>query len=86
MNRLLLAGILVIIVGMLVIALGSSTQGGVSTGGFVLIGPFPILFGSGQNGGQLATLSLVVGILMFLLIVVYAWRIGSLRRKVEGNP
>jgi uncharacterized membrane protein len=86
MNKLLLVGLLVIVAGMLVILMGSVGQAGVSTGGFVLIGPFPIVFGSGSNGGQLATLAFAVGVLMLALLALYAWRIGSLRGKDSGNP
>ena len=80
MNRLLVAGLLIIIAGVAVLLLGSASQGGVSTGGFILIGPFPIVFGSGTNGGQLATLALAVGVLMITLVSVLAWRFRSLSR------
>ena len=80
MNRLLVAGLLIIIAGVAVLLLGSASQGGVSTGGFILIGPFPIVFGSGTNGGQLATLALAVGVLMIILVSVLAWRFRSLSR------
>jgi len=80
MNRLLVAGLLIIIAGVAVLLLGSASQGGMSTGGFILIGPFPIVFGSGTNGGQLATLALAVGVLMIILVSVLAWRFRSLSR------
>lgn len=79
MNKLLVAGLLMIVAGMTVVLLGSSSQGGVSGGGFVLIGPFPVVFGSGTKGAQLATLALVVGLLMIVLLSVMAWITRSLR-------
>jgi uncharacterized membrane protein len=81
MNRLLLAGLVMIVAGILVVALGSAGQGGVSTGGFVLLGPIPIVFGSGPSGWQIATLALVAGILMIVLLSALAWRFRSLRGK-----
>jgi len=80
MNRLLGAGLLLIVVGMLVVLLGSASEGGVSTGGFILIGPLPIVFGSGTNGEQLALLALVAGIIMIVLLLALARRLRSLRR------
>lgn len=80
MNRLLAVGILLIIVGMVVVLLGSVSEGAASTGGFVLIGPIPIVFGTGTNGEQLATLALAAGVIMIAAFVILAWRLSSLRR------
>jgi uncharacterized membrane protein len=70
----------VIVAGMAMVVLGSTaSQEGVSTGGFILIGPFPIVFGSGTNGGLLATLALVLGVLMLVIVSLWVWRARSLR-------
>jgi uncharacterized membrane protein len=77
MNKLLVVGLLIILVGMALVVLGSASQGSVSVGGFILIGPFPIVFGTGTNSGQLAALALAVGLLMLVLVSVLAWRLAS---------
>jgi uncharacterized membrane protein len=87
MNKLLVVGLLIIIVGMALVFLGSASQGGVSTGGFILIGPFPIVFGTGANGGQLAFLALVVGLLILVLLSALLWRLAATARRLPGgNP
>ncbi len=58
----------VVIVGMALLSLGSLSQGNVSTGGFIIVGPFPIVFGAGAQGGFLALLSVVLGLLMIFLL------------------
>jgi len=87
MNRLLAAGLAIILVGVALVVLGSGPQGNISTGGFILIGPFPIVFGTGPGAGQLAELALAVGLLMLLLLAVLAWRLTqSARDHSGGNP
>ncbi len=60
--RLLGLGVVIIFVGLFVVAVGASTGPGGSSsgGGFILIGPIPIVFGSGPDSGMLATVALVV--------------------------
>jgi uncharacterized membrane protein len=86
--RLALLGMGMIIVGFVVVALGVAVgQGGSSsTGGFVLIGPFPIVFGSGPNSGMLAEVGLVitVAVVAFYLISFFLWRPGG-RREQRGE-
>lgn len=86
MNRLLAAGLVIIVVGLALVVLGSAVQGNVSTGGFILIGPFPIVFGTGPDGGQLAVLAVAVTLLMVVLLSVLAWRLTSaVRDAPTGN-
>lgn len=66
-GHLFITGTLVIFLGFALIAVGAASQGNVSAGGFVLIGPFPIVFGTGASAGTLASLSIVLGVLMLLL-------------------
>ena len=74
MQRLLLAGLLIFLLGFGLIIIGSATQSGVSAGGVVFIGPFPIAFGSGPNGSSLALVSVVIGAVMVVLVMLWGWR------------
>lgn len=70
--RLMLLGVAIIFVGFLVVVLGAFLQSGgsASSGGFILIGPIPIVFGSGPNSGILATVALVITVVMVVVYVV----------------
>ena len=82
MNRVLIAiGILLALVGAFLLVYGAASQGGASTGGFILIGPFPIVFGSGSNGGDLAVLSVALGVMMLILVIIYGRYLLSRPRK-----
>jgi uncharacterized membrane protein len=74
-------GFVTVIAGLFLLVIGSLQGGSGSTGGFVLIGPFPIVFGTGPNGGELAILSLVVGGIMILLLLLFFGRIFTLTRE-----
>jgi len=78
--QLTLLGVGIVFVGFVVVALGASqgSDGSASIGGFILIGPFPIVFGSGPNSGMLATVGLVitVAVVAFYLISLLLWRSG----------
>ncbi|HYA56597.1 MAG TPA: DUF131 domain-containing protein [Nitrososphaerales archaeon] len=74
MQRLLLAGVVILLLGFGLIIVGSATQTGVSTGGVVFIGPFPIVFGSGPSGSSLALVSVVIGGVMVALVMLFGWR------------
>lgn len=80
-TRLLLAGFVMVLIGISLLFVGSMESGNVSTGGFVLIGPFPIVFGSGTNGIQLAFLAVVTGIAMLVLVYILAMRMR--RREAD---
>ncbi len=74
MRNLMIAGIVMILAGTFLIVGSSflySSQGNVSWGGFVLIGPIPIVFGNGKYGSVVSILSLVLGILMIVLLYIY---------------
>ena len=73
MQRLLLAGLLVVLLGFGLIVVSSATQVGTSTGGAIFIGPFPIVFGSGPNGASLALVSVVIGGVMLVLVLLWGW-------------
>ncbi|MDA4116104.1 MAG: DUF131 domain-containing protein [Thaumarchaeota archaeon] len=86
--RLVLLGIAIVFVGFLVVAVGifSGTGGSSSIGGFILIGPVPIIFGSGPNSGALSTVGLVITVAMVAayLLSFLLWRSGR-RREVEAE-
>ena len=76
-------GVAIIFVGFLVVALGAfaGPGGSGSSGGFILIGPIPIVFGSGPNSGMLATVGLVITVAMVAvyLLSFLLWRSGRQR-------
>jgi len=74
LQKLFLAGLVIILIGFGLIIVGSATQAGASTGGVVFIGPFPIVFGSGPNGSSLALVSVVIGAAMIVLVMLWGWR------------
>jgi uncharacterized membrane protein len=87
--RLVWVGFAVIFVGFFVAALGTfQSQGGSnSAGGVILIGPVPIIFGSGQGSGTLVTIAIVLSavmIAMYLASFLLFWRAG--RRQEEVDP
>jgi uncharacterized membrane protein len=90
--RLAWAGFAIIFVGFLVAALGTfQTQGGSSSaGGFILIGPIPIIFGSGgQGSGTIVTIAIVLSavmIAMYLVSFLLFWRGGRRQEEVDPRP
>ncbi|HUH99873.1 MAG TPA: DUF131 domain-containing protein [Nitrososphaerales archaeon] len=78
--RLLPLGMAMIFVGFIVVTFGVLSGGGSSaTGGFILIGPIPIIFGSGPNSGTLVAIGVVITIVMVVayLFAFLAWRSGK---------
>jgi uncharacterized membrane protein len=84
--RLALLGVAIVFVGFLVVAMGTFSGPGESSssGGFILIGPIPIVFGSGPNSGVLAAVGLVITVAMVAvyLLSFLLWRSG--RRHEVG--
>ena len=68
--------------GLVIVTLGSDGVSSASTGGFILIGPVPIVFGTGGNGSELALLSVFLGAVMVVLVLLWT-RSGALIRKGE---
>jgi uncharacterized membrane protein len=68
----LLLGIALILVGIAVIVVVSVVLGGSgSVGGLILVGPIPIVFGTGPNANWLIVISIVltaVSIILFLIL------------------
>jgi len=74
-----LVGLVVVLVGFTLVILGSVGQTSVSSGGFILIGPFPIIFGTGGNGGELAILSVLAGVILIVMTALWARRLFASR-------
>ena len=85
MQRLLTAGVLIFLLGFALIIFGSPTRGGVSVGGVIFIGPFPIAFGSGSNGSSLALVSVVIGAVMLALVILWGWLVVRKRNVGTGT-
>ena len=77
--KLLLVGMAMILTGFGILIAGSATQGTMSAGGVVFIGPFPIAFGSGPGGWELALGSVVIGAVILALVVLLGWRLSRAR-------
>lgn len=73
---LLGAGLLMIFAGFALVFVGAASQENASSGGVVFIGPFPIVFGTGPGGGELALLSVVIGAVMVALLILWSWRLS----------
>ncbi len=85
--RLYAVGVLLLFLGFAMIVLGSFTGGNANVGGFVLIGPIPIVFGSGKDAGLLAILSVVAGLITIAMVYVIlrqTRRIGT-PEPIEGS-
>ena len=80
MQRLLALGLVMVLAGFALVFAGSGGQTTGSVGGVIFIGPFPIVFGSGPSGGELALLSVVIGGVMIALLIAWSWRSYSMRK------
>ena len=61
-------GLVLLFLGFAMIVLGSFTGSNATVGGFVLIGPIPIVFGSGKDAGLLAILSVAAGLITIVMV------------------
>jgi len=67
---LVIAGIIVIFLGIIMILIGTALQSTskneeVRTGGVILIGPIPIIFGNDR--------SLIIGAMIFAVVIIVLW-------------
>jgi len=76
-------GVLVIFAGFLVVIVGVflGAGGSTSAGGFILVGPIPIVFGGGPNSGMLASVALAISAVMVALYLVSFLIWGWNRRR-----
>ncbi len=88
-TQLVWLGLVIIFVGFFVVLAGSliGSSGSSSTGGFILIGPFPIVFGSGPDSGALASVALAVSAVMIVLYLLsfFVWGRGRPRETEVGT-
>ena len=84
--RLTWVGVAIIFVGLLVVAVGASvgSGGSGSSGGFILIGPIPIVFGSGPGSGMLAAVALVITVAMVAVYLLSFFLLRSGERREAG--
>ena len=85
--KLYAVGVALLFLGFAMIVLGSFTGSNASVGGFVLIGPIPIVFGSGKDAGLLAILSVAAGLItiaMVYLTLRQTRRMGT-PEPIEGS-
>lgn len=69
-------GFFIIIVGVILLAVAAlSSESSISFGGFVLIGPFPIVFGAGPEAPWLVLFAIILGVLS-VVILLLMWRAG----------
>jgi len=80
--RLYLFGFVLLIAGFALLMIGSAGASSASFGGVVFIGPFPMVFGSGPQGGTLALMALVIGLAVVLLFYLSV----LVNRKRSSSP
>ncbi|MEM2154305.1 MAG: DUF131 domain-containing protein [Nitrososphaeria archaeon] len=73
---LIFSGIFLCFLGFAIIFFSSISSfavhsGNISTGGIIFIGPFPIVFGTGEYGLHLIWLSIVILILMLIISYIF---------------
>jgi uncharacterized membrane protein len=86
--RLMGVGVVIILVGFMVAAVGAflGPGGSTSSGGFILVGPIPIVFGSGPNSGTLAPVAIAISAVIIVVYLVSFFVRGSgRRREVEAG-
>jgi uncharacterized membrane protein len=67
----LLLGIALVFVGIAVLVVATLVLGGSgSVGGIILIGPIPIVFGSGPDAGWLIAISLILTVASIVLFLI----------------
>ena len=64
---LLLLGLSVIFIGMIMIIIAGVLSGSVSFGGVIIIGPIPIILGSGENAVEIALVASILTVVCLLL-------------------
>jgi len=71
----LLLGIVLVFVGIAVLVIATLVLGGSgSVGGIILIGPIPIVFGSGPDAGWLIAISVILTVVSLALFLIMSKR------------
>ena len=76
--KLYAVGVVLLFLGFALIVLGSLTGSNATVGGFVLIGPIPMVFGSGGDAGLLALLSVAAGLVMIAMVYLTLRQTGRM--------
>jgi uncharacterized membrane protein len=69
---LLLLGFLIVLVGfvLLIVAAALSSEGSINFGGFILIGPIPIVFGAGPEAPWLVLFAIILTVLNVIMFLI----------------
>ncbi len=73
---MILLGFLLVFIGTLISALGGGEGEVEGGGGVVMIGPIPIIFGTGRGGASMATL--------LAIVLMVLWIVGALLARRGG--
>jgi uncharacterized protein (TIGR00304 family) len=68
---LILIGIFAIVIGLLILAFSRSTK--IEGGGVVFIGPFPIVFGTGERIIYIVLAMSLLIMLIYLFLILFSW-------------
>jgi uncharacterized protein (TIGR00304 family) len=74
MDTLLLLGIVLIIIGIVLITLSSISSTQVKSGGVIVLGPLPIVFGSDKDAIIMAVIGAIIVMAVGFLIVYGGFR------------
>ena len=75
---LFIIGFFIILVGTIFLVVAAfSSESSISFGGFVLIGPFPIVFGSGPEAQWLVLFAIILGVLSLIMFFM-------IRKRCKG--
>jgi uncharacterized membrane protein len=88
-TRLVWVGFIIIFAGFMVVLVGAflGTGGSGSSGGFILIGPIPIVFGNGPNSGMFASIALAISgliVVAYLFSFIFWWVRRRRDAEAEG--
>ena len=79
---LFFTGFFIILVGMIFLLVAAfSSEGSVSFGGFVFIGPFPIVFGGGPEAQWLVLFAIILGVLSLIMFFIIRKSVKVLSRR-----
>lgn len=75
---LFILGFFIVLVGIIILIAAAMlySDGSVNFGGFILIGPFPIVIGAGQQAPLMAVFAIILGVISIIMFLV-------LRRRIE---
>jgi uncharacterized membrane protein len=63
---MLIAGIIVVVIGVFLVFASASSGSGGSAGGVIFIGPIPIVFGAGPDAGLLILIAVIIAVVILV--------------------